>query len=189
MRDLTWAELVGEVDFDELMRQLESESTEGLPTGIPIAERLDDIPAGLPEAFIDKFAIRSISGKEAGLTFGVEEIGSPVGQWATFPSTWLSMARWEPDNQGAGSLYVEFLSLAMVRYDGVSAQMWTEMIASRSKGQWVYYKLAYPNGKGNPGWPYTLLRFPSRPVTQRMRDTHYQRTHADGADFHLRLAA
>lgn len=176
---MAFRRLVDGLTDDELAELLDDD----LPTALPVAERLADIPEGEPTAFIDKDRYITAFGMQRGFTFGVEEIAAPVGQWATFPSTWLAMARWDPvgEEQSIGYLYVQFLSLATVRYGNVPLAMWQEMIASKSKGQTIYYRFA------QVGWPYILLSPPLRKVTQSMKDMHYQRTAHDGPDFHLRL--
>ncbi len=176
MNGLTWEQLIsGDIDVDSLLETVGSE--------LPTAQRLDDIPEGLPTAFIDKHAFLSSYGRQSGFTYGVEESGAPISQWVAFASTWLTMARWEPTDYEAtnGSLYVEFLSLAMVRYDNISAADFLDFIRSRSKGQWIYYT------KKQTGYPYQLLRVPMRKVTSTLQDHNYARTFHHGADHHLQM--
>ncbi len=179
---ISWKELIDGMDlaggFD---------GSGGLPPDLPVAEFASQIPDGLPQAFIDRDA--QFHGWGDSIALGVEETAAPIAMWTTFPSTWLTMARWEPTDYESttGSLYVEFLSLAMVRYDGVPAAMWSDFCRSKSKGQKLYYSFAHMNGYGNPGWPYDLLRYPQRRVTQAMKDANYARTIEDPPDFHLGL--
>jgi len=179
--NLTWEDLINGVDLDDLDNDL--------PVALPIAEFADKIPQGLPTTFIDKDQALYSTNEAQGMTLGVEQSGAPLYEWVTFPSTWLAMARFENTDAEAttGSMFVEFLTGALVRYDFMPIGMWVDFCRSKSKGQYVFYRIGYLQFGPGKGWPYELLRYPYRKVTQDIRDRHYQRTAGDGPDFHLRL--
>jgi hypothetical protein len=192
----SWEDLINGYDDSDLDLAL---------AGLPVAQFAEAIPSGEAEAFIDKnrrfFAFPSQQQNEddrwyrsgdmtTGTVTGVDEVAAPVYMWVAFASTWLTKARWEATDTNAttGSLFVEFLSLAMVRYDNVPAAMWSDMCRSKSKGQWLYWNVAFCNGnkKGDPpGWPYQLLRFPSRKVTYALQQHNFKRDFSHGPTHHL----
>lgn len=199
-----------QLDWDQLVNGLDYDLGEGedLPVALRVAEFAPPIPEGEPVAFIDKnrrfFAYPEAQQNDedrwyrvgdwtSGEVTGVDEVAAPVGEWVAFASTWLTKSRWEPTDTGTttGSLYVEFLSLAMVRYDSITASMWSDMCRSKSKGQFVYWQIAFCNGnkKGDPpGWPYDLLRMPQRKVTESMRKANFTREFSHGPTSHLSVA-
>lgn len=204
-KNLPVAKFAPEEWYDE-----DGNETAAHPNKLPVAKFAPKIPEGGPVAFVDKN--RRFTGQNAhlnpdiqrdedrwfrvgdwtsGTVTGVDEVAAPVDAWVAFASTWISMAQWKPDNEETteGSLYVKFLSNAVVRYNNVPAMLWTSMIRSKSKGRFVYWTLAFPNGRDPVtkrainGWPYELLAYPTRIVTKEMQKKNFERTFADGMDF------
>lgn len=99
---------------------------------------------------------------------------APLGVWVKFNSTWILKARFDPvkrwegnSGQILGSLYIQFLSFAMVRYDNVDAQIWQLLFASPSKGRWLYGACIRRRDPWTQG--YTLVMPPTRKVTAAIR--------------------
>jgi hypothetical protein len=99
---------------------------------------------------------------------------APLGAWVSFRSTWILKARydpvkrWEGNNaQILGTLYIQFLSFAMVRYDNVDAQIWQLLFASPSKGKFLHRAAIRERAQWTQG--YTVVMPPTRRVTAAIR--------------------
>jgi hypothetical protein len=91
-------------------------------------------------------------------------IGAPLNAWWGASSTWILKFRCDPDEMGkTGQVFVQFLSLAMVRYDNVPLQDWQLLVGAPSKGKWLYQ--AVITSPTSWSHPYTILMPPSRKVT------------------------
>ncbi len=105
-------------------------------------------------------------------------IAAPLGVWVQFTSTWTHKAYFEENAQEVGkgnqpikgSLYVEFLDGAMVRYDNVPATDWKDFFSAPSHGKYLYWAVI----REPKSWarPYALLREAYRPVTKELLDRY-----------------
>jgi len=126
------------------------------------------IPDGTSQALIKALA-------DVGDGVSVDELlddnwALPDGYWLTFQSTYVHRAGWWCTDLDpmAGSMFVEFLDLAIVRYDNVPPSNWRDFLNSPSHGQYMYYVMRSK--------PYSLLRTKQRQVTDKMREENYRRT-------------
>ena len=99
---------------------------------------------------------------------------APLNVWVKFDSTWILKARFDPvkrwegnNSQILGSLYVQFLSYAMVRYDNVDSSIWQLLFAAPSHGKWLYNQAIRLRAPWTQG--YTIVMPPTRRVTAAMR--------------------
>ncbi len=124
----------------------------------------EGIPSGGPVALIPR-------GYGAGVDHRLAQGTVPFNVWLATQSTNVRAIRFDPwpDIESEfGRLYVEFLSLAMYRYDGLHYSMFDQMLQSPSKGQFVVYRLSLWQSRHK-------LRGAQRVVTQAMKDANYGR--------------
>lgn len=106
------------------------------------------------------------------------DIAAPFNVWVQFTSTWTHRAYFEENAQALGqerkeikgSLYVEFIDGAMVRYDNVPAMDWQDFFSAPSHGKYLYnFVIRNPKPWSKP---YALLREATRPVTKELLDKY-----------------
>ena len=148
-------------------------------TGLPIAQHAPNAPQGraVPPPLPNRQPSNQIPGgpiQFEATRWMDPRTAAPLEAWVSFRSTWILKARFDPvkrweGNQAQilGSLYIQFLSFAMVRYDNVDAQIWQLLFASPSKGRWLYGCAIKRRDPWTQG--YTLVMPPTRKVTAAIR--------------------
>lgn len=109
------------------------------------------------------------------------EMGVPTGIWVLPTSTWIYKFRFDyyPGEEERtdvlphlrkGEILVQFLSLAMVRYNHVPLGQWMLLFGAPSKGKWLYGAAIRRRDPWTQG--YTLIIPARRKVTAAMRQAN-----------------
>ncbi len=126
------------------------------------------IPGGSPSILIERGYEFSGIADEGPLP----EIAAPFDEWLAWQSTYVHQSGWWPthdgDGQSSGSLFVEFLTLCLCRYDNIPLGLWLEYVQSPSHGQKQHYVIDKIE--------YAMLTPPLRKVDEAMKQRNYTRT-------------
>ena len=147
-----------------------------VPPPLPVNRGRSPLPPPLPGQRQGEFDpnARVHSGRDVPFLPG----GQLFGQWVSVNSTNVNRIMFEQDTdqQGnrlpTGSIYIEFLSLALYKYPGRTAGEFMDLFTSSSKGRFSYYQVRGPGPsvEGMGLWqPFIKLRGASRSASEVRR--------------------
>lgn len=136
-----------------------------IPPPLPSQRIPGPLPPGDFDSNADRLSSRLMDNLPDGKVFGI---------WIATNSTNVNRIKCDPDldrqgNQtGTGTIYIEFLSLALYKYPGRPLNDFLDLFTSSSKGRFTYYEVRGPgpSAEGKSIWPFVKLRGPQRTPEQ-----------------------